>query len=136
VADGMEPEAGLLAQIEDREVAANQLADRLATLRPRARITTPLSLDDVLRSIDDTTAILSYLAVGASLSVQVITRSGIAGAPDITTMPDLDEQVAALQFQIGRALVHGDAPVSARREARLQRDADAALSRLHDTLVG
>ena len=136
VADGMEPEAGLLAQIEDREVAANQLADRLATLRPRARITTPLSLDDVLRSIDDTTAILSYLAVGDSLSVQVITRSGIAGAPDITTMPDLDEQVAALQFQIGRALVHGDAPVSARREARLQRDADAALSRLHDTLVG
>jgi CHAT domain-containing protein/tetratricopeptide (TPR) repeat protein len=135
LADGLEPEASLLAEVRDRELAANQLADRLATLRPRSRVTTPLELDCALDRIDETTAILSYLTVGESMSVQVVTRAGTTGVPDIASTKDLEDQAASLQFQVGRALVHGDSPTSPRRQARLQRDADAVLSRLYDTLV-
>lgn len=135
LARGDEPAAAQLEQLREREHAAASLADRLALLRPQPGFDSPLSLEQTRGYMDHGTVVLSYLAVGDRLTLQAIDGERIAGVAKLASVGEVTELVAALQFQIGRALVSGSAPVSPRRHSRLRRDTDALLERLYEVLV-
>ncbi len=135
LARGEEPPAGQLEQIAEREQAAVHLEDRLSQLRPQPGFDAPMSLAQVREYLADGTVMLSYLAVKDRLTLQAIDRERVIGVADLASMADVTELVGALQFQIGRALVSGSAPVSPRRHARLRRDTDVLLERLHQVLI-
>src|SRR5690606_11247967 len=94
-----------------------------------------MSLAQVRDYLTDGTVMFSYLAVKGRLTLQAIDGKRILGVADLASMADVTELVAALQFQIGRALVSGGAPVSPRRHARLRRDTDVLLERLYQMLI-
>jgi tetratricopeptide (TPR) repeat protein len=133
--DGVELAGPLQAELRDREKAAAQLADRLATLRPSRGFDEPVAIEWVQESLGDSTVILSYLAAGDRLTLQVITGDHIEGVNDLGAVADVANLIASLQFQIGRALVHGDKSIPPARLARLRRDTDAILEQLHEVLV-
>ncbi|CAN5811734.1 hypothetical protein BH24CHL3_BH24CHL3_01860 [soil metagenome] len=135
LADGVEPTAAQLKELDVRERAANQLADRLATLGPTSGFDAPLTLDRIQDDLDDCTVVLSYLVVNERLTVQVITRDQTHGVADLATVSEIADLVASLQFQIGRTLVHGSVAISGARHARLKRDIDTILEQLYDVLV-
>lgn len=135
LADGHEPTADQVRELGERERTATHLADRLATLRPPSGFDAPRALDEVQAGMDAADVVLAYLAVGDTLTVQVVTAGCAFGIANLARADAVCKLVASLQFQIGRALVHGAAEASSARQARLRRDMDAALSTLHDVLI-
>lgn len=136
LAEGNEPRPDLMAEIENRETELVRLTGRLATLDPRrSRLSEPIEYQDAQNLIDDSTAVISYMSSGESMSAQVLTKNGITGFAALASPEDISSQVANLQFQIGRALVHGNSQISPAREARLQRDVDIVLGKLYDMLM-
>ncbi|MBA3274987.1 MAG: CHAT domain-containing protein [Chloroflexia bacterium] len=135
LADGHEPTDAQIRELGDRERAAAHLADRLATLRPPSGFDAPLPLDRVQADMDDADVILSYLAVGDSVTVQVVTAGAVHGLSDLAPVGTVSDLVAHVQFQIGRVLAHGGTQVPASRQARLRRDMDNALADLHKVLI-
>lgn len=135
LADGHEPTPGQIQEIGERERAAATLSDRLATLRPPSGFDAPLPLDRVQAGLTDADVILGYLAVGETLTVQVITAGAVHGLPDLAPVDAVCDLVARMQFQIGRAVANGGAGVLEARQARLHRDMDTVLANLHDVLI-
>ncbi|MDQ3653726.1 MAG: CHAT domain-containing protein [Chloroflexota bacterium] len=135
LADGHEPNPAQVQELGERERAAANLADRLATLRPPSGFDAPLPLDRVQAGLTDADVILGYLAVGETLTVQLITAGAVHGLPDLAPVDAVCDLVARVQFQIGRAVANGGTGVSEARQARLRRDMDTALADLHQVLI-
>jgi tetratricopeptide (TPR) repeat protein len=133
--DGVELAELLQVELRNREKAAAQLADRLATLRPSRGFDEPVAIERVQESLGESTVILSYLAAGGRLTLQVINGDRIESVSDLGAMTNVANLIGSLQFQIGRALVHGDNAIPPARLARLRRDTDAILECLYDVLV-
>jgi CHAT domain-containing protein/tetratricopeptide (TPR) repeat protein len=135
LADGAEPTAEQVAELHGRERAVALIDDRLATLRPRSPLGAPMSLDALQESLAEEFVTLAYLRTGDTYTVQVISRHGVSGIPNLASAEDVGALVAQLQFQVNRALAHGDRPISASRQARLLRDTDGVLERMYQMLV-
>lgn len=136
LADGHEPSAEQVQELGEREAAATRLADRLATLRPPSGFDVPRALDEVQAGLGPGDIILAYLAVGDSLTVQVVTAEAAFGIADLVPVEAVCGLVARMQFQIGRALAHGGIiATGGARQARLRRDMDATLAELYGVLV-
>lgn len=135
LADGFELSGPQLEELDDRERAASQLADRLATLRPQPGFDSPMGFQQVKDELSNDDIVLSYLMVNDRLTLQVITNDQVWSRSDLAGKTEIAGLVAGLQFQVGRALAHGSSNSSAARTARLQRDADAALTRLYNVLI-
>lgn len=135
LAEGLEPSGDRLEELRAREQALAQLDDRLATLRPALPLGSPIPLAGVQEVLADDSMILSFLRTGSRYSVQVISPTDIVGIPGIVDASEIGPLVAQLQFQLNRALAHGDRPISPAREARLRRDTEAVLASLYDRLI-
>ncbi len=136
LADGHEPTPEQIQELGDRDAVATRLADRLATLRPPSGFDAPRPLDEVRAGLGPGEVILAYLAVGDTLSVQVVTAGAAHGIAHLAPVDAVCGLVARMQFQIGRALAHGDViATGGARQARLRRDMDATLAELYGVLV-
>lgn len=135
LADGLEPNEHQQRELHERELAAGSLADRLALLRPQPGFDAPLALEHVQDRLDDSTVILSYLAIGDRLTLQVISADRVEGMMELATLPAIVDLVANLQFQISRLLLRAGAPISANRLDRLRRDTEAVLADLYRALI-
>ncbi|HEV2529850.1 MAG TPA: CHAT domain-containing protein [Thermomicrobiales bacterium] len=135
IAEGTEPDDALRIEIAANERAVATLTDRLATLRSHLALDTPQPLDEIQRTLDPETVVLSYLATGDTLSVQVISHDGVVGIARLADDVTIGALVARLQFQLGRRLATGSGSISASRAARLQRDVDTVLDQLSGQLI-
>ncbi|MDQ3547905.1 MAG: CHAT domain-containing protein, partial [Chloroflexota bacterium] len=135
LADSLEPNERQQRELHDRELAAGSLADRLALLRPQPGFDAPLALEHVQEWLDDSTVILSYLAIGDRLTLQVISADRVEGMVELATLPAIVDLAANLQFQISRLLLRTGAPIAANRLDRLRRDSEAILSDLYRALI-
>lgn len=135
LADGNEPTDEQLQELRTRERAAIQLDDRLATLRPHSGFDVPLARERVQEMMPESDVILSYLKVDDQYTVQIIDHDQAHGVANLASGAEIGDLVARLQFQLGRALAHGDRDISPRRQARVQRDTDTILIRLYDKLI-
>ncbi len=135
LAAGEEPSEERLAEIREREDIAHRLSDRLATLRPHSILDAPITLDTLQENMPDCDVILSYLVVDDALTLQVITADGVTGFDNLAPVDEVSRLAATLQFQLGRALAHGDRAISPSRVARLKRDTDVVLTQLYDLLI-
>ncbi|MDQ3523755.1 MAG: CHAT domain-containing tetratricopeptide repeat protein [Chloroflexota bacterium] len=135
LADGLEPDERQQRDLHQRELAAGSLEDRLALLRPQPGFDTPLALEQVQALLDDSTVILSYLAIGDRLSLQVISSDRVEGMVELATLPAIVDLVANLQFQISRVLLRSGSPISPNRLDRLRRDTEAVLADLYRALI-
>src|SRR5690606_39217442 len=109
--------------------------DRLATLRPPSPLGAPVSLDALQQNLQDGFVVLAYLRTGDTYTLQVISPDSVTGIPNLASAEDVGALVAQLQFQVNRALAHGDRSISASRQARLLRDTDAVLEKMYRVLV-
>ncbi len=135
LADGAEPTDDQVAELHERERAVALIDDRLATLRPPSPLGAPVSLDVLQQNLQDGFVVLAYLRTGDTYTLQVISPDSVTGIPNLASAEDVGALVAQLQFQVNRALAHGDRPISASRQARLLRDTDAVLEKMYRVLV-
>lgn len=135
IAEGNEPTEEQLLELRERERALSQLEDRLALLQHHAGFHTPITVAEVHRKIAKTDVVVSYLMLGDRLTVQVIDGQSVHGVDHLATEAEISRLVATLQFQVSRALAHGNSTMSEGRQRRLQRDIESVLRDLHELLI-